>query len=375
MKGWHFLLPTEVTFGPGVFQQMPLPYEDKVLVVTTAGTLRRGVLLSMIEKLKGKDVEICHHVSPNPDISEIDSMAEEYQDFSSGAIVAVGGGSAIDTAKALARLLANPGITLADNLRNGVKAKNAPLPLTAVPTTSGTGSEVTPFATIWDRECGVKRSVDGIDVFPTRAIVDPSLTRTVPRDITISTGMDVISHSLESIWNIDASPLSVFFATRSLRLAMESLERAANAGGLGSRAKMSEASLLAGMAISQTRTAMAHSMSYPMTLDLGLNHGVACSLMLPGLLVHNAQQDDGRLARLSAELGYKGPQQLAEAIATLQSTLGMPMVYQAACDNPQAVFTLEDRMVSKARAEKNMRPISSEDVHSILERMDRRLRG
>jgi len=370
---WSFHLPTEVLFGNGVYGDMPLPAEEKVLVVSTSGSMERGTLTPVMERMADRSVELFTDVRPNPDLDGIDAAAADMRRLGIEAVLAVGGGSSIDTAKALARLLPNPDLSLSANLREGKAAKSPPLPLTAVPTTSGTGSEVTPFATIWDRRDQVKRSVDGKDVFPLRAVVDPMLTLTLPRDQTIATGMDAISHAFESIWNSDCTPVSTYFAFSSLSLSLDSLARAAADGSdLEAREMMSEASLLAGMSISQTRTAVAHSMSYPITMEMGLDHGVACSLMLPELLRYNAVADDGRLQALSMGLGYRGPEELAEGLEDLQTDLGLDEMYRS-CEEVD-LLCLDKRMLADSRAVNNMRPVGEEELRRILSDMDARLR-
>src|SRR5690606_27378339 len=208
------------------------------------------------------------------------------------ALIALGGGSTIDSAKALARLLTRPaGTSLADlfvaePLPGRVQAA---LPLVAIPTTSGTGAEVTPFGTVWDYDAHQKRSVVGDDLYPRLALLDPALTLGLPKDVTISSGLDAISHALESTWNRNASPASLGLVTKSLQLSLPALPRAVEEPeNLDARADMMQASALAGIAISQTRTALAHAISYPLTARFGLPHGIACSFTLPALLAFNA---------------------------------------------------------------------------------------
>ncbi|WP_413813784.1 iron-containing alcohol dehydrogenase, partial [Rhizobium sp. Root482] len=144
--------------------------------------------------------------------------------------------------------------------------RNAPLPCYVVPTTSGTGAEVTPFATVWDETTNTKYSLANADMFPVAAILDPELTIDMPREVTLATGLDAISQALESVWNRSCNAITFGWAISSLRLSLSALGKVANTpDDLQARSDMAQASLLAGLCISHTRTALAHSMSYPIT--------------------------------------------------------------------------------------------------------------
>jgi len=213
-------------------------------------------------------------------------------------VIAVGGGSAIDTAKALIvgtesgrfdELLA-----LLASGKPFVPARSKQL--IAAPTTAGTGSEVTPWATIWDAANHKKYSLHLDCTWPKVAIIDPQLMLTVPASVTVSTGLDALSHALESIWNINANPLSDTFAISAIEDILECLpllRRDLSSQEL--RSRMALAALKAGMAFSNTKTALAHSISYEMTLHYGLPHGIACSFTLPLVLGlawgHDATRD------------------------------------------------------------------------------------
>src|SRR5690606_30104611 len=149
---------------------------------------------------------------------------------------------------------------------------------------AGTGSEVTPFSTIWDGQGAKKYSVATPRLFPQKALLFPELTGTLPWDVTVCTGLDALSQCLESVWNRRATPLTSAIATDGIRKIFQALpELKQNLGHLPSRQLMMEASLFSGLCISQTRTAMAHAVSYPLTAHFGTPHGIACSFTLPDL--------------------------------------------------------------------------------------------
>jgi phosphonate metabolism-associated iron-containing alcohol dehydrogenase len=218
------------------------------------------------------------------------------------ALVAVGGGSAIDTAKALMVGTAKGGFDelLALLARATPFTPHRVKALIAVPTTAGTGSEVTPWATIWDHAAGKKHSLHLRETWPECAIVDPELMLTLPRSVTVQSALDALSHALESIWNVNANPVSDTYAVAAAREVMATLPALlASPADVGLRERMALAALKAGMAFSNTKTALAHSISYEMTLRFGLPHGIACSFTLPMVLRRAIGADSGRDAVLA----------------------------------------------------------------------------
>jgi len=224
----------------------------------------------------------------NPDVESLEALhtALWSSDHGASCLVAVGGGSTIDTAKGLALGTPAGGFSaLRAHLREGTAFEpSARLALIAVPTTAGTGSEVTPWATLWDRSCakGVKRSLHRADTWPEAAFVDPTLTLSCPAGLTLASGLDALSHALEAIWNRAANPYSDALAVQAARGVLTTLPALLDAPqSLPLREAMSRAALLAGLAFAQTRTALAHALSYDLTLMRGTPHGLACSFSLP----------------------------------------------------------------------------------------------
>jgi phosphonate metabolism-associated iron-containing alcohol dehydrogenase len=218
------------------------------------------------------------------------------------AIVAVGGGSAIDTAKALMVGTGTGGFDeLVSLLSRGLPFKpHRTKALIAVPTTAGTGSEVTPWATVWDRAAGSKYSLHLAETWPEAAIVDPEPMMTLPASVTVQSGLDALSHALESIWNVNANPISDTLAVAAAREVMATLPALLDQPKDGARrAQMALAALKAGLAFSNTKTALAHSISYEMTLRFGLPHGIACSFTLPMVLERAVGADPARDAVLA----------------------------------------------------------------------------
>ena len=369
-NSWKFHNPTVIIFEHGSLKNLGqlLPYERIVLI--TINTFRQqGIVDQVANSLGKKLVYVIDDVLPNPDLLTVDSQIKRLRPIQPDVIIALGGGSSIDTAKALACMLMQPiGSSLQSHFRNQkTLPENNALPIIAIPTTSGTGSEVTPFATIWDFELGKKYSVTGEDIFPKIAILDPELTYELPDEVTISSGLDTISHALESIWNQNANPVTIALATESLTLSLPSLRALKNsANNYSARANIMQASLLAGLAISHTRTALAHSISYPLTTDFGLPHGIACSFTLPALLRFNLAVDDGRLEKLAKSISYSNPQALASDLTELFLEVGVNEIFERYISQSELVMDLVDRMIAPGRADNNIRKANLEDVKDIV---------
>lgn len=258
-----------------------------LLLVTTAGFTRRGLTGKIAEWAGNNRLQVYDQIRPNPDLDQLDLALESLRGQKFDSILAVGGGSVIDAAKAFSIALALPverplSAILRDNRSADVSGR---IPVIAVPTTSGTGSEVTQYATLWDLTNGLKCSLAGEHIFPTTAILDSELSLSLPPQETLYTGLDAVSHALESLWNINRNPISELYAISALALACENLPAVLAAPeNRHARTGMQHASLFAGYAISITRTAIAHAISYPLTARLSIPHGLACGFTLAALI-------------------------------------------------------------------------------------------
>ncbi|GAB6057155.1 phosphonoacetaldehyde reductase [Desulfonatronum parangueonense] len=291
-RAWSYRLPTHINAGPGIWADFPLPDTGagQTLLVTTKGSLQRGFAARLVQSIPPEKLIIWDRIQPNPDLGDLDQAIEMMRHAPVAMIVALGGGSVLDAAKVFSiALVEEAGVSLRDCLVHGRDyCWKRKLPLIAVPTTSGTGAEVTPFATVWDGASKKKYSLAHEHLFPDYAVLDPELTLSLPYRETMYTGLDLVSHALESLWNQNASPVSQAFAWQALALANESFVAVLdNPRSIAHRANMQSASMLAGMAISQTRTAIAHAISYPLTAYFGIPHGLACGFALHQLIQAN----------------------------------------------------------------------------------------
>src|SRR6185369_9863865 len=211
--------------------------------------------------LAGTPAATIRNIGPNPDFRTLtQSCAALKNGGRVELIVAIGGGSVIDAAKVLAAA-GDDFARVRTFLESGAgEDRLLALPIIAVPTTAGTGSEVTCWATVWDTDAKKKYSLSRPSLYPATALVDPLLTVDAPRGVTVSTGLDALSHALESIWNIHANPVSTALAEAAAREVLETLPHlAADLRNAELRGRMARAALMAGLAFSNTRTALAHS--------------------------------------------------------------------------------------------------------------------
>lgn len=284
---WKYTNPVQIEFGIDSFAKLPGLIGRRRYAVVTYGEPFFDTLVSGLAKDAGAPVLTIRDVAPNPDYQLLSEQTKRFAQLQlqPEVIVALGGGSVIDSAKVFAAASGDFGkVKLFLEEQKGADQLSA-IPIIAVPTTAGTGSEVTCWGTVWDEANGKKYSLARPNLYPTHAVVDPRLMLGKPLLLTISTGLDALSHSLESLWNVNNNPVSAnhaVFAARNILDALPKLVK--DLGNIELRERVAMAALFAGLAFSNTKTAIAHSLSYPITLRHGVQHGIACSFSLPMVL-------------------------------------------------------------------------------------------
>ncbi len=332
---WQFHNPVEIRFGDGAFDDLAgLLAGRRYLLVSYAEPPFDGLAARLAAAAGVPALAICD-VAPNPTLDALGRQAAQLGGAGIDIVVALGGGSVIDSAKVLAAAARGGLAPVRAYLAHRDESTLSPLPLIAVPTTAGTGSEVTPWATVWDPASDTKYSLSHPGLFPRVAILDPELTLSLPVSLTVSTGLDALSHALESLWNRNANPVSARFAISAIRDIMAVLPRLAQApGDLGLRRRMAQAALEAGLAFSNTRTALAHAISYPLTMRHGVVHGVACSFTLPTIL-RSFEGSNGQTVEWLTEALGNSPAHGAARLETLLERLGVATQPQAHGVGPQ----------------------------------------
>lgn len=285
---WKYTNPVQISFGPGTLKLLKEKLRGRTFCLVTYGDNPYFERLSMqVERDAGTPAVVIRDVEPNPSFVGLRTQCKTFgrAKTTPEVIVALGGGSVIDTAKVLAA--SGNDFARVQGYLEGQSgaAELRSMPIIAVPTTAGTGSEVTSWATVWDTEKKEKYSLARPELYPEHALIDPSLMLGVPHALTLSTGLDALSHALESIWNVNANPVSANHAIFAAREALDTLPLLLNQlDNLSLRARIAKSCLFAGLAFSNTKTALAHSLSYYLTLHHGTVHGIACSFSLPAVM-------------------------------------------------------------------------------------------
>ena len=243
------------------------------------------------------------------------------------------------------------------------------IPLYAIPTTAGTGSEVTPYATLWDKLSGKKYSLNGESIFPNYAIIDPDLCEEIPKIISLSTGLDAINQAAESIWNKNATSSTLELAYESICLGVNSLQEIINGSPVKSDIdSMCKASLLAGLAISKTKTAICHSISYPLTGHFNIPHGLACAFTMEAVLRINVEHKKNRFDDLACLLIGKKSQSkdLVEYFQIFLNNLNVRNLIKEFIPSYNALLSLRHEMFDPDRSGNSLVNFDDNNIEEIL---------
>lgn len=303
---FSFHLPVSVRFGAGVFDELgrvTAAIGSRPLIVTGVSFARRSGLLERAQDLLSHSA-VYEGVPENPGFAVCERLAEAARSHGADCLIAIGGGSAIDAAKAAAGLALNEGgcaqYVGKDTFANGA------LPIIAVPTTAGAGSETTPYAVLLDEVAGEKRTIAGTALFPRVALADPELTRSLPAAVTMATGLDALSQAMEGMVSAKATAIGDTLALEAIRLVTAHLPAAVRDGGdMDARSGMLYAAVLSGAVIAQSGTTLVHGMGYPLTLNWGIVHGLANGLLLAPLFRFNGEQAPATVRLMAEALGAR----------------------------------------------------------------------
>ncbi len=304
----EFFMPTRVFFGRGLAAQAGVQAAGlgahKVMLVTDPGVQAAGLADPVRDDLAGTGLDVLsfQQVEPNP--RDVDCLAgtDLAVDFGADAFVAVGGGSAIDTAKCIALLRTNGGHPR--DWEDFGALRHDPLPVVAIPTTAGTGSEVSPSAVVTDTARKKKMNLFDMRNCPKVALVDPDLTLSCPPSLTVAAGMDALSHAVDSLHCRLATPASDALALEGARLVAQYIRRAAaSPGDIEARCGMAQGSLTAGIAVGLTDVAGAHCLAEAIGGLYGHPHGYCCADSMPPIMEYNLPVSSAKYARLADAFG------------------------------------------------------------------------
>ncbi|WP_158232784.1 iron-containing alcohol dehydrogenase [Sporosarcina sp. P17b] len=287
----NFRNPTQITYGMEAINQIENIVNGQqfknVLIITDPGILQTELISKIQSQLQNVNYKIYGETQPNPTVANCNDALEMLKEIWADVVIAIGGGSSIDVAKAVALLATNGGTI--EEYEGIDKFKQDLLPLIAIPTTAGTASEVTTFTVITNEEKQYKLTVGGIRLAPKWALVDPLVTKTLPPSITAATGLDALVHAIESYTSKAANPITQTLAREAIRKISANLRQAVYGGdNLVARDNMMMGSLLAGLAFNNTRLGNCHALSHPISAIYGVPHGVANAIIIPHVMEFNA---------------------------------------------------------------------------------------
>jgi alcohol dehydrogenase class IV len=333
----RFTIPRDIYYGEGSLEILKSLQGKRATIVIGGQSIKKSGYLDKVESYlreSGFQTQLIEGVENDPSVKTVQSGAKRMAEFQPDWIIAVGGGSPIDAAKAMWILYENPELPFEQ-----IKAPN-PLPtlrkkahFAAISTTSGTGTDVSPFAVITDGETGVKYPVFGYEITPDIAIVDPELTYSMPADIVAYTGMDALTHGIEAYVSTMHGPFSDPLALQSIKMAVDNIEKSF-AGDKQARAEMHYAQCIAGMAFSNGFLGIVHSLSHKSGAIFNIPHGLANALYLPYVIDFNKKADGSRYADIARMLGLTGNTEealidsLTGLLQRLNKALNLPLSLQ-----------------------------------------------
>lgn len=350
----------------------------RALVVTTAGFIKRGSLEPLFDALKNEGVEyyIYSGIMPDPTIACVEEALKVYKENNCECIIAVGGGSVMDASKIIGARATDPTLQVRD-MRGMFKIKN-PIPdLYVVPTTAGTGSEATVAAVITDEVDGThyKYAITDFGLVPKYAVMYPEITLSLPKHITAATGMDALTHAVETYTNLYASPMVKMLARKSVKMIFDNLENAYNNGSdIRARGRMLMASYYAGVAFTNNFVGYVHAVAHALGALYGLPHGYANAILLPYVMDQYGQSAYKSLAELAEVVGIEGESNKEKAEKFIDAIKQM----NKRMEIPDKVKELKeedfDTIVSRALTEANPSypvPViwDEEDVKLLLRRI------
>ncbi len=374
---YNFEIKTKIKFGEGSLKSLSEIKDKKILIITDPFMIKSKMIDKILENIKESSYEIFSDIVPDPPIETIVSGVEVCDRVKPEVIIALGGGSAIDAAKAIM-----------DFSKKILKTQQ--IEFIAIPTTSGTGSEVTSFSVITDNQKGAKYPLVSDELLPDIAILDPELVKTVPNFITADTGMDVITHAIEAYVSTNANDFSDALAEKAIKLVYKYLIKAyENGEDLEAREKMHNASCLAGLAFNNVSLGVNHSIAHVLGGKFHVPHGRTNSILLPYVIEYNADivgynntnysLAAKKYADIASFLGLNssnirvGVKSLVNEIKKMQKEMNMPTKLSECKVNINDITDLEKEIaalaIKDACTKTNPKQPTGEDIINILNKI------
>lgn len=377
IKNFSFELPTKIKYDIGIMADLKEELHNinakKVFIVTDPGIKEAGILDRPLTILENENIQyqVYSEVEANPKDYNVEKGAENASNFNPDALIAIGGGSPIDCAKAIGVLLAHDSNNI-NNYSGKDSVQNPIPPLITIPTTAGTGSEITFSSVITDTKNNYKMTVKSPLIAPEVALVDPELTVTMPQSVTASTGLDALTHAIEAYTAKTAEPISNATALYAIELISQSITTAVfNGSNIRGRAGMLMGSLLAGMAFSNSDVASVHCMAEALGGMYDIPHGVCNSILLPYVMEYNLEYCTDKYAVIARTMGEsfeeneKGAQKAVEKIKNISRKINLPAFSELDID-PDNFEKLAEMSANNISTESNPRDMTKSDYLKIF---------
>ena len=380
MNEFTFSVPQNIIVGRGSLAKLPEVAEKsggkKAFIISGPHLNKMGIVQSCVDALKAKGIEssVFTETEGNPSVETVDKASAAYKESGADFIVALGGGSPMDVAKAVG-VVARYGGSITE-YEGADKVPGDIITLIAVPTTAGTGSEVTAFSVITDHSRNYKLTVFSYKLIPSYAILDAELLTTAPASVAAACGIDAMVHALEAYISTAASPFSDAMAEKALELIGANIRcYAANRGDIEAAENMLVGSLFAGIAFSWARLGDVHAMSHPVSAYFNVPHGVANAILLPTIVEYNMLADKGKylniynyIAELPAAPEEFTADMLVDELLNLNEALGIPAGLEEAGVTKDKFDAMADDAMKSGNIAVNPRRTTKKDVLALYEK-------
>ena len=376
----RFTLPRDIYFGPNAMAELKnLKGYHKAFVVTGGSSMKHTGFLQKLEdilKETGLEVRLYDGVEPDPSIERVMDGAKAMREFEPDVIVAIGGGSPMDAAKAMWVFYEYPEKTFQDIVEpfSMPKLRRKAI-FVAIPSTSGTASEVTAFSVITDYSTGIKYPLADFEITPDIAVLDTDIPMTMPKTLTAHTGMDALTHAIEAYVASARSDFSDPLALKAISDIFDNLVDSYN-GSAEAREKMHVAQCLAGMSFSNALLGIAHSLAHKTGAVFHIPHGCCNAILLPSVIQYNSKACMERYAQIARYVGLPGntdkqlTDSLVEAVRTFNKKLGIAPTYKengvSEADFEAHKQAIAENAVADPCTASNPRPIDAENMLKVL---------
>ncbi|MDR1018234.1 MAG: iron-containing alcohol dehydrogenase [Lachnospiraceae bacterium] len=375
---YNFCVKSNIEFGKDAVKKLPDLIEkynmNKIMVVYDGGVKAAGIAEKIVEQVdkSGAKYIVFDKVIPNPTNEVIEEASKIAKAENINGFIAVGGGSSIDLAKAVNVLMTNPGEISQYGGMDMVK--NPTLPLIAIPTTAGTSSEITNVSALIDTKKVIKYVVIDNNIIPTHVIADPEFTKTMPKSVTAATGMDAITHAVESYISNMATPLTKYNSITGLKILYDNLPLVvADGSNTSARENMMLGCIITGFGFSNANLGLVHAIAHTLSAHFGLAHGMANATVLPYVIRFNADACEDEMIEMAKAIDLKTNNDaqdkylLSNALLDLTKKLGINTLKEQGVEEKDFDMIATDVLLEPVLGFNPRQGVTKEDVIKILE--------